>query len=139
MEIHLANSGDAAVTFGKSTSAGRMRRLRQRDLVYQREDWQLFLDPSTLSQKAGCNAEDINKIVLKELVDNALDAGANVDLTHENGTWVVTDDGPGLTIEDVQRFFCVNRPLLSSKLKRLPLRGMLGNGLRVVMGAVSAF
>ena len=34
--------------------------------------------------------------------------------------------------------FAVNRPLLSSKLKRLPLRGMLGNGLRVVMGAVAA-
>jgi hypothetical protein len=29
--------------------------------------------------------------------------------------------------------FAVNRPLRSSKLKRLPSRGMLGNGLRVVM------
>jgi hypothetical protein len=39
----------------------------------------------------------------------------------------------------VPRLFAVNRPLLSSKLKRLPLRGMLGHGLRVVMGAVAAF
>jgi hypothetical protein len=33
----------------------------------------------------------------------------------------------------------VNRPLLSSKLRRLPLRGMLGNGLRVVVGAIVAY
>ncbi|MBV8524304.1 MAG: hypothetical protein JOY71_19615 [Acetobacteraceae bacterium] len=33
----------------------------------------------------------------------------------------------------------MNRPLLSSKQRRYPLRGMLGNGLRVVMGAVVAF
>jgi hypothetical protein len=39
----------------------------------------------------------------------------------------------------VPRLFAVNRPLLSSKLKRLPTRGMLGNGLRVVMGAVAAY
>jgi hypothetical protein len=35
--------------------------------------------------------------------------------------------------------FAANRPLISSKLRRLPTRGMLGNGLRVVMGAVAAF
>ena len=51
----------------------------------------------------------------------------------------ITDHGPGIDPEDVPTFFAVNRPLLSSKLKRLPLRGMLGNGLRVVMGAVAAF
>src|SRR5216684_209603 len=38
----------------------------------------------------------------------------------------------------VPKLFSVNRPLLSSKLRRLPLRGMLGNGLRVVAGAVAA-
>ena len=51
----------------------------------------------------------------------------------------VSDHGPGIDPADVPRLFAVNRPLLSSKLKRLPLRGMLGNGLRVVMGAVAAF
>jgi hypothetical protein len=38
----------------------------------------------------------------------------------------------------VPRLFAVNRPLLSSKRRRMPLRGMLGNGLRVVVGAVAA-
>jgi hypothetical protein len=80
----------------------------------------------------------LRKIVLKELVDNALDAGANVTIDYCDGIWVVTDDGPGLYPVDVPGLFSVNRPLLSSKLKRLPLRGMLGNGLRVVVGAVGA-
>ena len=77
--------------------------------------------------------------ILKELVDNALDKGANARIDHQDGAWVVSDDGPGLDPTEVVRLFAVNRPLLSSKLKRLPLRGMLGNGLRVVAGAVVAF
>ena len=40
------------------------------------------------------------------------------------------DNGPGLDPADVPRLFAVNRPLLSSKRRRLPLRGMLGNGLK---------
>ena len=34
--------------------------------------------------------------------------------------------------------FSINRPLVSTKLLRLPTRGALGNGLRVVAGAVVA-
>jgi hypothetical protein len=91
-----------------------------------------------LPQKAGCQPHHLRSIVLKELVDNALDAGAAATLDRDGGTWVVSDDGPGLDPEDVPRLFAVNRPLLSSKLIRRPLRGMLGNGLRVVAGAVAA-
>jgi hypothetical protein len=38
----------------------------------------------------------------------------------------------------VPRLFSVNRPLVSSKRRRLPLRGMLGNGARIIVGAVAA-
>ena len=118
-----------------------MRRKRQRDraLMYQRDDWQLFLDPATLGQKAGCHDEHIRRIILKELVDNALDCCGAATIALEGGTWVITDSGPGLSRNDVVEFFAVNRPMLSSKLKRRPLRGMLGNGLRVVMGGMTAF
>lgn len=116
----------------------RRQRERERQLVYETEDWRLFTDLATLPQKAGCHPEDLRMVVLKELVDNALDAGADVTIDCRDGIWIVTDDGPGLDSADVPRFFSVNRPLLSSKLKRLPLRGMLGNGLRVVVGAVAA-
>jgi hypothetical protein len=46
----------------------------------ERDDWQLFLDPQTLPQKAGCQPDELSALVLKELVDNALDTGANVAL-----------------------------------------------------------
>jgi hypothetical protein len=123
-----------------TSAAERKRRQRDRDqqLIYRIEDWRLFTDLATLPQKAGCQPEYLGEIVLKELVDNALDAGANVSLDHVDHIWIVSDDGPGLDPVEVPRLFAVNRPLLSSKLKRLPLRGMLGNGLRVVVGAVAA-
>jgi hypothetical protein len=40
--------------------------------------------------------------------------------------------------EDIARLFSIARPLVSTKLLRLPTRGALGNGLRVVAGAVLA-
>ncbi len=125
-----------------ASAAERKRRQRERDreqqLVYETPDWRLFTDLATLPQKAGCQPRDLRKIVMKELVDNALDTGAGVSLEYMDGIWTVTDDGPGLAPVDVPRLFAVNRPLLSSKLVRRPLRGMLGNGLRVVVGAVAA-
>jgi DNA topoisomerase VI subunit B len=99
----------------------------------------LFVDKRTLQQKAGCAPNQLGRVVLKELVDNGLDAGAGtVTLTGDATRCTVTDDGPGLDPDEVPRLFAVNRPLVSSKLKRLPTRGMLGNGLRVMMGAVAA-
>ena len=119
----------------------RKRQQRERDraaLLYERDDWQLFLDPATLPQKAGCQPSRLREIVLKEVVDNALDCGADVTLQQVEDVWIIADDGPGLDPSDVVRLFAVNRPLASSKSLRLPLRGMLGNGLRVVVGAVAA-
>jgi len=120
-----------------ATAAERKERQRKRDLFYARDDWQLFLDLDTLTQKAGCFPLYLYQIVLKELTDNGLDTGANISLEYANSQWVVRDDGPGINPAIVPKLFSVNRSLLSSKLKRLPSRGMLGNGLRVVMGAVA--
>ena len=132
-----------------SSSAARVRRYRERQrlaleaqapLLFERPDWRLFIDPYTLPQKAGCEPRQIGRALLKELVDNALDAGARnvtVDDTARHAM-IRDEDGPGIDAALVPTLFAVNRPLLSSKLKRLPTRGMLGNGLRVVMGAVAA-
>ncbi len=53
---------------------------------------------------------------------------------------IVRDDGPGIpgTPEEIAALFSTGRPLVSSKLIRLPTRGALGNGLRAVAGAVYA-
>jgi hypothetical protein len=130
-----------------ASAAERMRRMRSRratlapaPILYEIEDWREFLDPHTLPRKAGCEPDQIGRVLIKETVDNALDSGADsVTLVGDARTVTVTDNGPGLDRETILRVFALNRPLLSSKRQRLPTRGMLGNGLRVVMGAVAAF
>lgn len=109
--------------------------------ILQREDWTLFRNLNTLGQRAGVTQDVIPRLVVKELVDNALDAGCSCQFgTTKDGGIYVDDDGGGLPGDDVQiaALFSVARPLASSKLLRVPTRGALGNGLRVVAGAVLA-
>ncbi len=104
-----------------------------------REDWKLFRSIETLCQKAGVHKEFIPVLVVKELVDNALDAsgGCQLDRIDEH-TFIISDQGAGINPELLPLYFSINRPLMSSKMLRLPTRGALGNGLRVVTGAVIA-
>src|SRR5688500_7061883 len=126
------------------TAAERQRRRRQnqklaRELQFGGQDWGLFLDPDRLPQKAGCPPERLRAMVLKELTDNGLDAGAEVTIEQVDAdTWLVADDGPGLDRGQIVRLFAVNRPLASTKLLRRPTRGAIGNGLRVVIGGTRA-
>ncbi len=109
-------------------------------MLFHRDDWTLFRNLTTLGQKAGVPRERLGALVLKELVDNALDAGAKVAIGRTGDGFYVEDDGPGIpgTDEEIATLFSIHRPLLSSKLLRLPRCGALGNGLRVVAGAVLA-
>ncbi len=109
--------------------------------VFCRPDWTLFRNLSTLGQRAGVTTDIIPALVVKELVDNALDAAAQCHYGQTaDGGLFVQDDGDGLpgTDAEVASLFSVARPLSSTKLLRLPTRGALGNGLRVVVGAVLA-
>ena len=91
-----------------------------------------------LQQKAGVSANLLRRLVLKELADNALDTETRVAAGEIEGGYFVEDEGPGLDPDEVARLFSIDRPLVSTKLLRLPTRGALGNGLRVVAGAVLA-
>src|SRR5687768_5459563 len=105
--------------------------------MFTREDWTLFRTVETLSQRAGVSPGRLRRLVVKELVDNALDAADACELGElQCGGYYVEDNGPGLPGEpaDVAALFSIRRPLASSKLLRLPTRGALGNGLRVVTG-----
>jgi hypothetical protein len=109
--------------------------------MFAREDWTYFHSLTTLGQKAGIPVQRLRRLVVKELTDNALDTGAAVRFYHDReGTLVIDDDGPGLegSPTEIAALFSIRRPLTSSKLLRLPTRGALGNGLRVVAGAVLA-
>jgi hypothetical protein len=109
----------------------------------ERADWTLFRTLEGLQQKAGVPAHQLRRLVLKELADNALDTGGPIRygfVEDQPGCYFIEDDGPGLDGNplDIAALFSISRPLRSSKLLRVTQRGQLGNGLRVVAGAVLA-
>jgi hypothetical protein len=111
--------------------------------MFERQDWTLFRSVEGLQQKAGVSAKLLRRLVIKELGDNALDTGAAIKFGQTGSSpdkFYVEDAGPGLdgTPEQIAELFSILRPMRSSKLLRLPQRGALGNGLRVVAGAVLA-
>ena len=110
--------------------------------MFERADWTSFRTIEGLQQKAGVPASKLRCLALKELTDNALDTGAHVSvgtLPDRDGYFVEDQDG-GIDgePEEIARLFSISRPMISTKLLRLPTRGALGNGLRVVAGAVLA-
>jgi DNA topoisomerase 6 subunit A-like protein len=125
-------------------SPGSIEAPKPANIQFERPDWMLFGSLTTLPTMAGVRAELLPRLGLKELADNALDAGANKvvvgALDGSGKRYFVQDDGPGIpgTPEDIARLFSISRPLVTSKLWRLPSRGAMGNGLRVVTGLVSA-
>jgi hypothetical protein len=112
-------------------------------LFFSTDDWRDFLDLTTLPRKAGCSPQDLARVVYNEAAANACDAGTIIlakgwtDPKGNRGI-CVKDGGPGLDPEQVPTIYSSNRPQLSSKRIRRVLRGILGNGCRVIGGAVAA-
>ena len=109
---------------------------------FEREDWTLFRTVEGLQQKAGVPTHAV-------AAAGAQGAGRQCARHRRRGRgrtssdghgYFVEDNGPGIdgTPEDIARLFSIARPMVSTKLLRLPTRGALGNGLRVVAGAVLA-
>jgi hypothetical protein len=114
-------------------------------MIFTSAEWRVFLDLQKIPIQAGVRPDRLAALALKELVDNALDAGVNVrwDWIFDPGAgpedrpagFYVEDDGPGLPGDgpaEIAHLFSISRPFMSSKAIRLPTRGALGNGLRVV-------
>jgi hypothetical protein len=111
--------------------------------MFVREDWRLFCNIGTLSQKAGVPQRELRALVLKEIMDNALDAAPDRKPqygTTLDGFYFIQDDGEGIpgSAQEIAALFSPKRPLTSSKLLRVPSRGALGNGIRVITGSVIA-
>src|SRR6266849_2729696 len=100
------------------------------NLKFERADWTSFRTVEGLQQKAGVTQSKLRRLVLKELTDNALDAGARVRIGQlPDGGYFVEDGGSGIEgqPEEIARLFSIARPMISTKLLRLPTRGALGN------------
>nr|DAJ70565.1 MAG TPA: hypothetical protein [Caudoviricetes sp.] len=107
-------------------------------MEFKKQEWTQFRSMDTLTQKAGVPKQDISKLVAKELIDNALDITDDVKVQCDGKTLSVWNGGNGIPADKIAELFSINRPLVSTKLIKLPTRGALGNGLRVVVGAVIA-
>jgi DNA topoisomerase 6 subunit A-like protein len=112
------------------------------------DDWLQFRSLETLPAVAGVPKSLLVRLALKEATDNALDSveqetrrpgGDLVRIDEDDGAYVISaDEGPGLDPAEVPELFSMRRPRSSSRRWRLPFRGMLGNGLRVLVGLVYA-
>jgi hypothetical protein len=109
-------------------------------MLLEREDWTAFRTVEGLQRKASVSAKLLRRLVLKEIADNSLDTGARIRFGQIGDRYFIEDRGPGLdgTPEEIASLFSIRRPMRSTKLLRLPQRGALGNGLRVVAGSVLA-
>jgi hypothetical protein len=93
------------------------------NLKFEREDWTSFRTIEGLTQKAGVSKNKLSRLVLKEIADNGLDTGTDVEIGElPEGGYFVADSGPGIdgTPEEIARLFSISRPMISTKLLRLP-------------------
>lgn len=103
-----------------------------------RQDWVAYTQAQTLCAEGGCSEDQLVRVAVKEITDNALDASPRgIEFSHHDRTFTVQDFGAGLAADHVLRIFDITRESLSSKRWRMARRGALGNGTRVVMGVVS--
>jgi hypothetical protein len=137
------NSKSKSRVFASPAGVKFKRQGEEEPLLFSSDDWRDFLDPATLPRKAGCSPQDLARVVYKEAVDNACDAGKVLlfkDWTDPKGNRgiCIKNDGAGPDSKQVPVIFSPNRPQISSKRIRRVLRGILGNGGRVIGGAVAA-
>jgi DNA topoisomerase VI subunit B len=105
-----------------------------------------FLEKRALQSQTGQDADRFGHVVVKELLDNALDAAESnnrapeigITLTTDQDARVeavtVTDNGPGLPPEVVERILDFNDNVSDKETLRSPTRGMQGNAFKTLLG-----
>jgi hypothetical protein len=118
---------------------------RPSNLQVHRPDMTLFATLHGLQMQSGVPIWTLRRLVLKELTDNALDAGdaagrpgAEIEKLDQH-RYRIEDRGEGIneTPKQLATLFALDRPMISGKFWRLPERGALGNGLRIIVGCTA--
>jgi DNA topoisomerase VI subunit B len=98
-----------------------------------------FSSERELINQTGHAVEDWLLVILKELIDNAIDVAEEVgvaptiSITVANGRIVVTDNGPGIAREVVKNILNYNVRVSSREAYVSPTRGAQGNALKTII------
>jgi DNA topoisomerase VI subunit B len=104
-----------------------------------------FCSRKELINQTGHGIEEWPLVILKELVDNALDAceeaevAPHITITVRGGHIVVTDNGPGIGTDVVQKILDYNVRVSSREAYVSPTRGAQGNALKTILAMPFAF
>ncbi len=103
-----------------------------------------YFDVSELEKLTGQPRRHFTTVVLKELVDNALDAAETagrapqieIEVNRTDGflTLVVSDNGPGLSPEQVHKILDFETRTSDKAVYKTPTRGAQGNALKTILG-----
>ena len=103
-----------------------------------------YFDASELEKLTGQPRRNFASVVLKELVDNALDAAETagrvpqleIEVNRTEGflTLAVSDNGLGLSTEQVQKILDFETRTSDKAVYKTPTRGAQGNALKTILG-----
>jgi DNA topoisomerase VI subunit B len=99
-----------------------------------------FFTAKELTARMGCGPELWPSILVKELIDNALDAAEAhgppcIEVTVGTDSFTVADNGPGLPAKIIEGSLDYNVRVSDKSLYVTPTRGQLGNALKCVWAA----
>jgi DNA topoisomerase VI subunit B len=116
----------------------------QNDSILSRSRTLEYVNEQGLCALTGCQKNDFDIWILKELIDNALDAcdTSNVDpriqvkITRNNNIVIISveDNGTGITREDLFKILDFTRFTSSKYFLKKPQRGFMGSAIKAIIG-----
>src|SRR3954464_3071939 len=107
-----------------------------------------YFDAHELQAQTGQPRNEFATVVLKELVDNALDAAetagvapeVNIEVSAGGGliNIAIADNGSGIPVETIHKILNFNTRTSDKAAYRTPTRGAQGNALKTVLGIPQA-
>jgi len=100
-----------------------------------------FCSDGELIKQTGHQVDDWPLVIVKELVDNALDAAEEagiapviaIDISTETGEIVIADNGPGIPAETIDGILDFTVRVSSREAYVSPTRGAQGNALKTIL------